>query len=592
MKKRAREHPEAAGSGTGIRSWLRVGAVSLIPVLLLAAWHLGDVQVAVRETGHRWQTGVYLVLTVFTLATLALLGRMLLIPAAAPETGRHLFSGKQPPGSHPPSQRGKLRRLEGIYPVAGLFLGLLYLVVLPPLSAPDEISHYVSAYQLSSRILGQPSNDRYGRVLLRPQDAWVEDMEGAFVYEADGDGYMQVMQETLEAGVKFCQVLDESVYQQLWELRGGNSYNPEQAEALGGALVSSTYPPVQTTPLAYVPQALAMALARLLGFGTLGLMYLGRLGNLLFFVFMVWVAMRRLPFGKEVLFGVALLPMTLHLSASFSYDVMIMGCMFLFTAVCLDLAYRKEQVQGADLAVVMVLMAVCGPCKMIYAVLMGLCLLVPVRKFGGWGRWALAGAAVAGAWAVSMYVVNSQVVASYVAETESYVPWAQEPGYSILLLVHQPVRLVRMFYQTLLGQMEMYHLTMIGAYLGNLDEVLSVPYVAVVLFTLGLLALAFQKPGESIPLSGGQRIWIVTLCGLCMGAAMFSMLIAWTPLSSWVISGVQGRYFLPFLPVLLMALKNRMVVLTRDVSRPVLYLMGCLNGYALLRLFSIVCMRL
>ena len=39
------------------------------------------------------------------------------------------------------------------------------------------------------------------------------------------------------------------------------------------------------------------------------------------------------------------------------------------------------------------------------------------------------------------------------------------------------------------------------------------------------------------------------------------MLIAWTPLSSRVINGVQGRYFLPFLPVLLLALKNDWVVL-------------------------------
>ena len=73
---------------------------------------------------------------------------------------------------------------------------------------------------------------------------------------------------------------------------------------------------------------------------------------------------------------------------------------------------------------------------------------------------------------------------------------------------------------------------------------------------------------------------------------MLSMLIAWTPLSSWVISGVQGRYFLPFLPVLLMALKNDIVILTKDKNRSILYLMCCLNGYVLLRLFSVVSMRI
>ena len=73
---------------------------------------------------------------------------------------------------------------------------------------------------------------------------------------------------------------------------------------------------------------------------------------------------------------------------------------------------------------------------------------------------------------------------------------------------------------------------------------------------------------------------------------MLSMLLAWTPIGSKVISGVQGRYFLPFLPVLLMALKNDALVLTRERNRKILYLMCCTDVYVALRLYSIVSMRL
>ena len=93
-------------------------------------------------------------------------------------------------------------------------------------------------------------------------------------------------------------------------------------------------------------------------------------------------------------------------------------------------------------------------------------------------------------------------------------------------------------------------------------------------------------------MSGRHRVWTGFLCAACAGLTMLSMLIAWTPVSSRVILGVQGRYFLPFLPVLLLALKNQTVVLTKDENRSILYLMCCLNGYALVRLFSIVCIRL
>ena len=89
-------------------------------------------------------------------------------------------------------------------------LGILYLFGLPPLSAPDEISHYVSAYRLSSQMTGQPQRDRYGRVLLRAQDAWVEDLDGDFVYEPDEDGNLQVTAKSREQAVKLGETMEES----------------------------------------------------------------------------------------------------------------------------------------------------------------------------------------------------------------------------------------------------------------------------------------------------------------------------------------------------------------------------------------------
>ena len=241
-----------------------------------------------------------------------------------------------------------------------------------------------------------------------------------------------------------------------------------------------------------------------------------------------------------------------------------------------------------------VLAAVAGPCKMVYAPMLGLCLLIPMRKFGKVRNWFISAFAVGTAWAMAMYLVNSQVIATYAAATEadSYVEWAGEAGFSMSLLIHNPVLLVRMFYQTLLWNAKDMHITMIGGWLGNLDQVLDVPYLAVWAFTLCLIGLALKIPGEQIRMNMRQRVWTGFLCAACGGLTMLSMLIAWTPVSSRVILGVQGRYFLPFLPVLLLALKNRTVVLTKDKNRSILYLMCCLNGYALVRLFSIVCIRL
>lgn len=550
------------------RAWLW----GSLTVAAFGLWHLLDVRAGAAESGDGWLVWWYLALFAVTVVFLAAMGRMFWADPVG------LGAGKS---------------LETVYLFAGTFLGILYLLVLPPLSAPDEISHFMGAYQLSSRMLGKDANAVTGHVLVRPQDIWLEDAENCWEYEASEDGYLQPTAETTADSAYLGETLTEKTYKtirQQWIL--GQRYLLAAREDMGQSMILSPYPPVVTTPVAYIPQAFGICLARLFHWNAIMLAYMGRLGNLLFFVAMTFFAMRRLPFGKEALFGVALLPMTLHLSASFSYDVMILGCMFYLTAVCLDLAYEKERVRAADVAVIAALMAAAGPCKLIYGVLMGLCLLIPVEKFGGWKPWALSAACVFLAWGLSMTLINGQTIVSYATETQNVVPWAQEEGYSLTLLLHRPLQAARMFYQTFLWQAEYYHMTMIGAYLGNLDTVLDVPYLVVAVFTVSLLCLAMKKPGERQVMSVGNRVWAAALCGLCGLAAMASMLIAWTPLSSQVISGVQGRYFLPFLPVLLIAFKNDAIVLTKNGNRSILYLMCCANGYVALRLFSVVSMRL
>ncbi|MDO4266839.1 MAG: DUF2142 domain-containing protein [Eubacteriales bacterium] len=544
-------------------------------VLVLSLWHLRDVQAGASASGDHWLTSGYLLLAA---AAAGLLGALY-----------WLFYGRKSPGAGTVLSD----RLPGIYLLAGFGFGLLYLLVLPPLSAPDEISHYISAYELSSRFLGKEATAPDGHVLVRAADIWVEDVHGARQYEQQEDGYLQILPGGSEGAEVLGQTLTEDTYREIKSrLAGGKGSRGTGGAEQKEALVISPYPPVVTTPAAYVPQAFGMALARALGAGALGMLYLGRLFNLAFFVGMTCGAMRRLPFGREVLFGVAMLPMTLHLSASLSYDVMIMACMFCLTAVCLDLAYKKNQVSWGDVAVLAALMAAAGPCKMIYAVLMGLCLLIPAKKFGSRRRWLLSAAAVAGALFLGMALINGRTIAAYATGTDAYVEWAGETGYSLSLLLHNPLLAVRMFYQTFLWQAQQLHLTMIGSSLGNLDEVLDVPYLMVVFFTGGLILLALKKPGERKLMPAGGRIWTGVLCAGCVLAAMLSMLIAWTPLSSPVITGVQGRYFLPFLPALLMILKNDTLVLTKDINRSILYLMCCAQGYVLLRLYSIVSMRL
>ena len=53
-----------------------------------------------------------------------------------------------------------------LFAVSVLCLGGIYSLVLPPLSAPDEVSHYISAYECSNRLMGLPSVNEKGLIQI------------------------------------------------------------------------------------------------------------------------------------------------------------------------------------------------------------------------------------------------------------------------------------------------------------------------------------------------------------------------------------------------------------------------------------------
>ncbi len=520
-------------------------AAMLFLLAVLGGWHFMDTKTGAFASGNLWLCTIYGGL--FFSAMLSLL-----ILAAG------LFWKKWP--------------LEICGALAVLLLGSVYLVALPPLSAPDEISHFASAYRISNVFLGELPVDEKGYVRMRQEDEFLQNVNGA---------------SGTEEKVSLGQTLTEKTWEGI-EAHAASVFVSQERDEM----VSSVRKPVKTTPVSYVPQALGITLARLLGVNCVILAWLGRFFNLLFFAGMVYWSMKALPFGKMVVCGVSVLPMSLHLAASYSYDAFLMGMCFLFGSYCLYLAFAKPVVQKRDIVLLAFLAAAFGPCKMVYAVMLGFALLIPVKKFGGWKDWGMGAAIVAAAFLTAMVLVNRETVQDYAAGTDSYVSWAGEEGFSIPFILHNPQVYIRMMYETLVHQGDEWALSMLGESLGNLDPVLSVPFFVLVFLAACLALLGIRRAGEALYLSGRQKAWIVFLALSCLAGLMTAMMVGWTPLSSRVIEGVQGRYLLPVLPFLTMTMKSNRLVRTAGSDEKLLFYMCALDCYAALRLFSIVSMRL
>ena len=459
-----------------------------------------------------------------------------------------------------------------LFPGTVVILGLFYMLVLTPFSTPDEAAHFTSAYRFSSQLMGKPAVADEAFLSHATEEEKERISRGANVLVRSGDDapglYTNVGRATYNLVLKEMFSLDNSQ----------------------GMTVRYEIP-VNTTPVVYLPQALGICLARLLHLGYIPLVYLGRLFNLLAFAGMAALAVRIMPFKKELLMAVSCLPMTLHLAASFSYDTAFIGLSMLFLAWCFYLAYEKEKVTVKDTVVLALLLILLEPGKIVYLPVAGICLFIPSSKFKSKRNYWISVISVITAVVLAVFLVNRLVLSAWATTTESYVGWSEAAGYTLQDVWEHPYQIFQVYYETLVTQFDYYLTTMLGGFLGNLDPNLTVPPFCLMILWYVLFISVIRREGEEAPMSGGQKLWMVILVFLSACLVLASMLLGWTPRELTYITGVQGRYFIPLLPLVLLVVFDKRLVINMDLRKSAWYLECFVSIYALIRICSTACLR-
>ena len=112
------------------------------------------------------------------------------------------------------------------------------------------------------------------------------------------------------------------------------------------------------------------------------------------------------------------------------------------------------------------------------------------------------------------------------------------------------------------------------------------PAVNWCLFLLIVLVLASMKdPDDQIQISTKRRFWCFISFAAVFCSTLFSMLFMYTPFGSEVILGVQGRYFLPALPLLFLAVGSENIHLTQKSKQRFAVVSTTVNSAALIEIF-------
>ena len=324
------------------------------------------------------------------------------------------------------------------------------------------------------------------------------------------------------------------------------------------------------TILRHFPQYIGMIIGELLNLPIFIYTTICELFALIFYIIICSIALRKIPFKKHIMMFIMLLPISMQQMASFSYDCILNAFCFLFISYILELRYTKEKISLKDIFLLLLILMIVAICKLPYIMIGGLFFILPLNKLS----------------------VGSITVGNMMKKISShkkiYIPLLTLLGFSIILgvfylfsqidigrlliaSVENPYQTLALYNRTIRCLFDVYLEQLVGC-LGWFDTHLPKLFIVYVYFVGFVLFFYDSDPENSskYKLNLKERIIFYSIF-LSIFYMIFLSMISWTLYSSGVkdiellgindyknyiksisfIGGIQGRYFISILPLVL-----------------------------------------
>lgn len=331
-----------------------------------------------------------------------------------------------------------------------------------------------------------------------------------------------------------------------------NKYEDSTRQELGGDKVTYFFPNMAAySPVAYLPSASGLFLADKLDLNLGNHIKLARVFNLIFFIGLVFVSLRLLR-GLNVawlIMAVALIPAMLFNASMISADGVANAFAILVSAIVIKAWIYKKKLSKAEIAM-LAIGVICLPLvKLPYIFLSLLIFLVPRISLGTKKTSALIKAGILcvtlvgfTAWAMATPEVANSIRMIGTGERWQYINVDNQTDY----VLHNPLAFAETFTRTLLLRDN----NLLEGFFGQFSFVfVTVPAASILLSLMAIfmgMQLVEQKLDKSkIKIAYAAALLIVSIVGV-----FGTLYLTFTNVKAPIIEGVQGRYFLPFAPLL------------------------------------------
>lgn len=402
--------------------------------------------------------------------------------------------------------------------------------LVPPFQVPDEPSHFFRAYQVSQ--FDFMPEDQYNILGGELPESLFNIMR--VVQITPGKQDEKFRQSMLDSALKIKLEPDKKIFIQF----------PNTA---------------LYSPIAYFPQATGIFIGRIFSLSPLILLYTARIFNLLVWVIVLYFALKITPINKWLFLALALTPMSIHLVASASVDTFLIALSFLFIAIIFRLAYDEKTTLGRrEMFLLLLITVLIALSKNIYVILVLLFFIIPVRKAGSRKNYFFK-ATILCASGLTVFIVSSFIVSHLVGQIDPIENFYGDnsivskinPKKQIQFILSDIPRFFGMILYSFSTLWQFVTESFIG-YLGWAEVQLGRTYYHFAYLILFFLAVFGNSKVVRIRFLDRFLMVLVFAGGIL--SFSFTMYCSWTEPGSPIIQNLQGRYFIPVVPLALSAM--------------------------------------
>lgn len=421
----------------------------------------------------------------------------------------------------------KEKILNKSYVLIMLIFGMLLVFLSPPLSVPDENTHFINAYCTSQLNLfpdkGDSSNG-VGKYL--PQ--YIADFTNQYSRYAGGD------------------------FDKKYSFRDAyfDSWLPVDDTNRSMIFWENNLTTINFG--AYIVSGFGMKICSILSlvcgenFDTAyNLMLAGRTANLLFYVLICYLAILITPCLKKTMMLLTTMPMSIYLAASLSYDAILIPICLLFFAEFMKLYLETDEyrINKVDFCIVLLCTYFMAAIKMAYLPFIILLLGIKQKKFGKIKNYIISIMAVGGMVIIGLVLpkIGLAIATKNIEQTVDNNILIQK-DYLLQHIIYIPHIIGKSFYE----YKNFYLSSFVGKF-GQLDT--NLPVIYIVLFALILILVALVEGLYVGKVNVKIKILALFVVTAIITGMFLAMYVNWTPLveepRGITVSGIQGRYFIP-----------------------------------------------